>query len=220
MTISGEPDYFAPKDSESRLLCSTQRDGLCHRTLPTGRMSSPAAHPHIEEICYVVERQGNVWHRACGTEDIVHVSAGTSLTIFPRVAFPFRNTGADTRCILIVTMSPWASRRQRRPSAGGPLWSLPVQKRPWRRGSEERYHDQPQPLLLPLRVLHESAASAVESGGAILRQAVHPRSDRCELGAPRRGSPRPGGSQAVVGPRHPEDGDAGGCPGDVRRSDH
>lgn len=69
------------------------------------------------------------------------------------------------------------------------------------------------PLLLPLRVLHERAAFAVERGGAVLRQAARPRFGRRERDDHRRGSSRPGCRRAVEGHRHLADGDPGGCPG-------
>lgn len=55
----------------------------------------------------MLEGEGEVWRKGDGGEDTVRVSAGTTLTIPPRTAFQFRNTGTDPLCILIVTMPPW-----------------------------------------------------------------------------------------------------------------
>jgi mannose-6-phosphate isomerase-like protein (cupin superfamily) len=74
--------------SEISLLPTMKRGGLCHRTLPAGKKSSPVAHHHVEKIWYVLKGQGEVWRKAAGAEDTVRVSAGTSLTIPPRTAFP------------------------------------------------------------------------------------------------------------------------------------
>jgi mannose-6-phosphate isomerase-like protein (cupin superfamily) len=100
-------DYLAPDGSEIRQLPTTKGGGLCHCTLPAGKTTSPVSHNNVEEIWYVLEGQGEVWRKAAGAEGTVRVSAGTSLTIPPRTAFQFRNTGAGPLCILIVTMPPW-----------------------------------------------------------------------------------------------------------------
>lgn len=82
-------------------------DGLYHCTLLAGKTSSPVAHRHVEEIWYVLEGEGEVWRKASGAKEVVSISAGMSLTIPPRTAFQFRNTGTGPLRILIVTMPPW-----------------------------------------------------------------------------------------------------------------
>lgn len=98
-----------PGGSEIRLLPTMKRVGICQCPLPAGQASAPVSHHLIEEICYVLEEEDEVWRKATGTEEgiTVSVSAGTSLTIPPRTSFQFRNIGSDPLCILIATMPPW-----------------------------------------------------------------------------------------------------------------
>ena len=116
--LKPDADYLAPYGSEIRLLPTMQGGGLCHCTLPVGKTSSPVAHHHVEEIWYVLEGQGEVWCKGEGAEDTACVSGGTSLTIPPRTAFQFRNTGARALCILIVTMPPWPGPQEAAKVAG------------------------------------------------------------------------------------------------------
>lgn len=105
-TLKQDADYHAPDGSEIRLLPTMTGGGLCHCTLPVGKTSLPVAHKHVEEIWYVLEGEGEVW-RGNPKDHPVFVSKGTSLTIPPRTAFQFRNTGVSPLCILIVTMPQW-----------------------------------------------------------------------------------------------------------------
>ncbi len=121
MSVKPAADYLAPDGSEIRLLLSMRGGGLCHCTLPPGKTSSPVAHREVEEIWYVVSGVGEVWRKNDAVEHMVRVSAGTSLTIPPRTAFQFRNTGGDPLCILIVTMPPWPGAEEAKNAVG--LWS-------------------------------------------------------------------------------------------------
>lgn len=116
--LKGEADYLAPDGSEIRLLPTMNGGGLCHCTLPAGKTSSPVAHRHVEEIWYILEGVGEVWRKNSEAEEIVSVSAGTSLTIPPSAAFQFRNTGSGPLCILIVTMPPWPGPQEAKKAVG------------------------------------------------------------------------------------------------------
>ena len=105
--LKPDADYLAPDGSEIRLLPTMKGGGLCHCTLPVGRTSSPVAHHNVEEIWYVLQGEGEVWRRTATSEEVVRVSAGTSLTIPPLTAFQFRNTGTGPLSLLIATMPPW-----------------------------------------------------------------------------------------------------------------
>lgn len=107
VTLKHDADYLAPDGSEIRLLPAMKGGGLCHCTLPVGKTSSPVAHHQVEEIWYIVSGEGEVWRKNSAAEETVRVSAGSSLTIPPRTAFQFRNTGDCPLNILIVTMPPW-----------------------------------------------------------------------------------------------------------------
>ena len=86
--------------------------GACHCTLLAGKTSSPVLHKSVEEIWYVLEGQGEVWRKVLSPEEgseegIVSIKPSCCLTIPPRTAFQFRNTGPEPLRILIVTMPPW-----------------------------------------------------------------------------------------------------------------
>jgi mannose-6-phosphate isomerase-like protein (cupin superfamily) len=118
--LKRDADRLAPDGSEIRLLPAMNGGGLCHCTLPVGEVSSPVAHRNVEEIWYVLEGEGEVWRRNTASEEVVRVSGGTSLTIPPRTAFQFRNTGTIPLCLLIATMPPWPGAQEAGDAVG--LW--------------------------------------------------------------------------------------------------
>ena len=118
VVLKSEADYLAPDGSEIRLLPTMKGGGLCHCTLPAGKTSSAVVHLQVEEIWYVLEGQGEVWRRNSGVEEIIRVSAGVSLTIPPRTAFQFRNTGVCALNILIVTMPLWPGPQEAEKAVG------------------------------------------------------------------------------------------------------
>jgi mannose-6-phosphate isomerase-like protein (cupin superfamily) len=95
VTLKPDADYLAPDGSESRLLPTMKGGGLCHYTHPVGKTSSPVAHRQVEEVWYVASGEGGVWRKNAAGEETVRVCAGSSLTIPPRTAFRFRNTGGS-----------------------------------------------------------------------------------------------------------------------------
>lgn len=122
--LKPEADYLAPDGSEIRLLSTMRGGGLCHCTLPAGKISSPVTHRQVEEIWYVLEGDGEVWRRNDETETTVAVSPGASLTIPSRTAFQFRNTGSGPLCILIATMPPWPGPEEAEEAVG--VWAAVV----------------------------------------------------------------------------------------------
>lgn len=118
--LGTELDYLAPDGSEIRLLPEMGGGGLCHCTLPAGRTSAPVRHPHVEELWYVLEGEGEVWRRHRDGEATVAVAPGTSLTIPPGTAFQFRATGPGPLRLLIVTMPPWPGPQEAVPAEG--IW--------------------------------------------------------------------------------------------------
>lgn len=105
--LKGDVNYVAKDCSEVRLLPTVGAVGFSHCTLEEGKTSSPITHRHVEEFWYALEGKGEVWRNASGAKEAFHVNVGTSLTIPPRTAFQFRNTGTDPLRILIVTTPPW-----------------------------------------------------------------------------------------------------------------
>jgi mannose-6-phosphate isomerase-like protein (cupin superfamily) len=124
VTLKPDTDHLAPDGSEIRLLPAMKGCGLCHCTLRVGRTSSPVAHRQVEEIWYVASGEGEVWRKNSAAEETVRVRAGSSLTIPPRTAFQFRNTGDSPLCILIVTMPPWPGPQEAEKAEG--VWSVTV----------------------------------------------------------------------------------------------
>ena len=120
--LGADADYLAPDGSEIRLLPAMKGGGLCHCTLPVGKTSSPVAHRQVEEIWYVASGEGEVWRKNADAEETVRVCARSSLTIPPRTAFQFRNTGDSPLCILIVTMPPWPGPQEAEKAEG--VWPV------------------------------------------------------------------------------------------------
>ncbi len=101
-------DYPAPDGSEIRLLSDAKNGGLCHCTLPPGKISNAVKHKTVEEIWYCLSGNGQIWCKLENTtEKIVDVCEGVSLTIPVGAHFQFRNTSDKPLCFLIATMPPW-----------------------------------------------------------------------------------------------------------------
>lgn len=107
MNIDKEHDHLAPDGSEIRLLSELEGGGLCHCTLPSGKISKAFTHKSVEEIWYFLEGEGEVWLKSVDGECILKVSSGMSLTIPTGVHFQFRNVGDTALKFIIVTMPPW-----------------------------------------------------------------------------------------------------------------
>lgn len=101
-------DYLAPDGSEIRLLPEVGGGGLCHCTLPVGKVSKAVSHKTVDEIWYFLSGKGQVWRkRSERNESVVDVSRGTSINIPFSTQFQFRNTGDEPLCILIATIPRW-----------------------------------------------------------------------------------------------------------------
>jgi mannose-6-phosphate isomerase-like protein (cupin superfamily) len=110
--ISEKSNYIAPDGSEIRSLCSTQRGGLCHCTLPVGMTSHAVRHQTVEEIWFFLEGKGQVWRKLEDQEERLEVHPGISLTIPVGAHFQFRNTGENSLRFVIVTMPPWPGEKE------------------------------------------------------------------------------------------------------------
>jgi mannose-6-phosphate isomerase-like protein (cupin superfamily) len=115
--LPASADYLAPDGSEIRLLPSMRGGGMCHCTLPPGKVSSAVKHQTVEEIWYFIEGHGQVWRKLGEQESETDVCAGVSLTIPVSTHFQFRNPGPEPLRFLIATMLPWP----------GPEEAVPVQ---------------------------------------------------------------------------------------------
>jgi mannose-6-phosphate isomerase-like protein (cupin superfamily) len=111
-------DHLAPDGSEIRLLSQVGGAGLCHCTLPEGRVSSPVYHKTVEELWFFLSGKGQFWRKTGDVEDIVSVCAGVSLSITVGTAFQFRNTGRGPLCCVIATIPPWPGADEAVPTKG------------------------------------------------------------------------------------------------------
>jgi len=62
-TLPEEASYLAPDGSEIRLLHGLGGGGVCHCTLPEGRLSKAKAHYTVAEIWYFISGKGEVWRK-------------------------------------------------------------------------------------------------------------------------------------------------------------
>jgi len=105
--VGATPTHHAPDGSEIFELPRTDLASLSRCVLPAGAVTHAVRHRTVEELWYVVGGRGQVWRAADGSEEIVDVEAGTSLTIPLGVAFQFR-AGPDVPLELILTtIPPW-----------------------------------------------------------------------------------------------------------------
>ena len=101
------PDVIAPDGTAVRLLASLAGGSFAHFELPAGAVSHAVAHRTVEEIWYFVAGVGQVWRRQGGTESIVDVRPGVSLTIPLGSHFQFRAAETAALAFVAVTMPPW-----------------------------------------------------------------------------------------------------------------
>lgn len=102
-----EYTVLAPDGSEIRELVTVQGGSMVHCRLPSGATSMAVKHLTVEEVWYFIQGRGQVWRSREGTEVVVDVEAGMSLSIEIGTQFQFRNTGDEDLCFVIVTMPPW-----------------------------------------------------------------------------------------------------------------
>jgi mannose-6-phosphate isomerase-like protein (cupin superfamily) len=117
-TLPEKYDYLSPDGGDIRLLPELRGGGLCHCTLPEGKVSAPVYLKTVEELWYFVSGEGEVWRRQGEREETVSVRAGVSLSIPVGTAFQFRNTGKGPLCFIIATMPPWPGPDEAVPTDG------------------------------------------------------------------------------------------------------
>lgn len=105
--LPGKHDYLAPDASEIRLLPNVADGGLCHCTLPAGRVSSAVYHKTVEEIWYFISGRGQVWRKQGEEQEVKDLQSGACLTIPVGTRFQFRNIGTEPLCFVIATIPRW-----------------------------------------------------------------------------------------------------------------
>lgn len=111
-------DYLAPDGSEIRLLCEGTRAGLCHCILPAGQTTNAVKHRSVEEVWYVLEGHGEIWHEALNVQEPIQAVPGLSVVISPGHAFQFRASQSGPLKILIATTPPWPGKEEAEPADG------------------------------------------------------------------------------------------------------
>ena len=105
--ISSTADAIAPDGSEVRVLCQLSLGGLAIFSLSPSAVSKAVVHRTVEEVWYVVSGNGRLWRKLGEQEEIVELSAGTSLTIPTGTHFQFRCDGDERLDVIGATMPPW-----------------------------------------------------------------------------------------------------------------
>ncbi|MBS3913274.1 MAG: cupin domain-containing protein [Bacteroidetes bacterium] len=105
--LSEKPNYYAPDNSEIRLLSSVDAGGLCHCTLPPDSISKAVKHKTVEEIWFCIAGKGTIWQKNDAFEEEQEFTAGDSFIIQVGNCFQFRNDGEVPLRILIQTMPKW-----------------------------------------------------------------------------------------------------------------
>ena len=106
VNLKPEPSYLAPDGSEIYVLVEGSKGSLCQCILPVGK-SFPVAHKSIEELWFFLEGEGEVYREGLGENDLLEVSAGSSLVIPAATTFQFRNVGQVPLKFIIATIPPW-----------------------------------------------------------------------------------------------------------------
>ena len=105
--LAREADVIAPDGCEVRILAATSRGSMAHFTLGPGQVSRAIAHRTVEEVWYFLSGKGRMWRRFGGTDEIVEVAPGVSLSIPLGARFQLRNDGAEPLDAVAITMPPW-----------------------------------------------------------------------------------------------------------------
>jgi len=100
-------DYLAPDGSEIRQLPEFEEGGLCHCTLPAGKISTAVKHKTVNEIWYCISGSGEIWQSNNEGDDTRSFSKGDSFSIPKGNCFQFRNVGNDSLQIIIATIPKW-----------------------------------------------------------------------------------------------------------------
>ncbi len=105
--LAEQPDAIAPDGSEIRFLQATDRASVVHCTLPPGATTVAVFHRTVEEIWFFLTGTGEVWRSHGGSEEVLRMEPGSSLTIPLGASFQFRALGSVPLTLLIATVPPW-----------------------------------------------------------------------------------------------------------------
>jgi mannose-6-phosphate isomerase-like protein (cupin superfamily) len=106
-SLTPSPHAVAPDGAEVRLLCALDGGSMAHFRLPPGACSRAVTHRTVEELWFVVSGEGELWRSQDGSEEIVALRPGLSVSIPLGTAFQFRATPSSEVAVVGVTMPPW-----------------------------------------------------------------------------------------------------------------
>ena len=101
------PTVTAPDGSDVRVLAGLPRGSMAHFQLAPGHTSAAIEHRTVEELWYVVSGRAEMWRSQVGSEEVVVLEPGASLSIPVGTKFQFRALGTEPFAAVGVTMPPW-----------------------------------------------------------------------------------------------------------------
>jgi mannose-6-phosphate isomerase-like protein (cupin superfamily) len=107
LPLPTSPTVTAPDGSDVRVLVGLSRGTMAHFELAPSRCSAAVQHKTVEELWYVIGGEAEMWRKQEDKEEIVHLTAGTSLSIPVGTSFQFRTLGTKPFAAVGVTMPPW-----------------------------------------------------------------------------------------------------------------
>jgi mannose-6-phosphate isomerase-like protein (cupin superfamily) len=106
-TLPESLDVLAPDGSVVCILFRASGGSMAHFSLLPGMISRAVVHHTVEEIWYILSGEGEMWRRLRKQEQVVHLEAGTCLTIPVGTRFQFRSLGSEPLAAIAITMPPW-----------------------------------------------------------------------------------------------------------------
>mgnify|MGYP002136612092 FL=1 len=79
---------------------------MAHFSLAPGAISTAVCHRTVEELWFITAGDGHMWRSANGSEEIVDLTVGLSLSIPVGTSFQFRAGNSPLEAVA-VTMPPW-----------------------------------------------------------------------------------------------------------------
>ena len=107
LSLPTTPTVTAPDGADVRVLLGLPRGGMAHFQLAPGRTSAAIEHRTVEELWYVLAGRAEMWRKQGGTEAVVLLEPGVSLSIPVGTQFQFRTLGTSPFAAVAVTMPPW-----------------------------------------------------------------------------------------------------------------
>ena len=101
------PDHRAPDGSERRGLLGCDGGDVAHFRLPTNSTTPPVVHRTVDQVCFVLRGEGEIWRCRENTDEAVRVAAGTCLTIPRGTSWQCRNLGSTPLELLVGTFPRW-----------------------------------------------------------------------------------------------------------------